>query len=65
MIVDFLRCLWAYAKEQITREIGAVADLGERASRMSVLQCKLKLGLQIPPMYGSQSPRHGTLGDAR
>ncbi|KAI0085598.1 actin-like ATPase domain-containing protein [Irpex rosettiformis] len=27
VIIDFLRCLWAYAKEQITREIGAVADL--------------------------------------
>jgi hypothetical protein len=27
VIVDFLSCLWEYAKEQITREIGAVADL--------------------------------------
>ncbi|KAJ4481021.1 hypothetical protein J3R30DRAFT_3287382 [Lentinula aciculospora] len=27
LIVDFLSCLWEYAKEQITREIGAVADL--------------------------------------
>ncbi|KAF9048041.1 actin-like ATPase domain-containing protein [Hymenopellis radicata] len=27
LIVDFLGCLWEYAKEQITREIGAVADL--------------------------------------
>ncbi|KAA1466844.1 actin-like ATPase domain-containing protein [Dentipellis sp. KUC8613] len=27
VIVDFLYCLWEYAKEQITREIGAVADL--------------------------------------
>ncbi|KAF8488899.1 actin-like ATPase domain-containing protein [Gautieria morchelliformis] len=27
MIVDFLSCLWEYAKEQITREIGVVADL--------------------------------------
>ncbi|KAI0695313.1 actin-like ATPase domain-containing protein [Cytidiella melzeri] len=27
VIVDFLHCLWSYAKEQITREIGAVADL--------------------------------------
>ncbi|KAF8604383.1 actin-like ATPase domain-containing protein [Ceratobasidium sp. AG-I] len=26
-IVDFLSCLWDYAKQQITREIGAVADL--------------------------------------
>ena len=28
LIVDFLSCMWEYAKEQITREIGAVADLG-------------------------------------
>ena len=28
LIVDFLACLWEYAKQQITREIGAVADLG-------------------------------------
>ncbi|KAI0289645.1 actin-like ATPase domain-containing protein [Russula brevipes] len=27
LIVDFLYCMWEYAKEQITREIGAVADL--------------------------------------
>ncbi|KAH9476914.1 Heat shock 70 kDa protein 12B [Psilocybe cubensis] len=27
LIVDFLSCLWEYAKDQITREIGAVADL--------------------------------------
>ncbi|KAI0060113.1 actin-like ATPase domain-containing protein [Artomyces pyxidatus] len=27
VIVDFLYCMWEYAKEQITREIGAVADL--------------------------------------
>jgi hypothetical protein len=29
VIVDFLSCLWEYAKEQITREIGAVADLSK------------------------------------
>ena len=34
LIIDFLSCLWEYAKEQITREIGAVADLG--ASRRSL-----------------------------
>lgn len=28
LIVDFLNCIWEYAKQQITREIGAVADLG-------------------------------------
>jgi hypothetical protein len=27
LIVDFLSCLWTYAKEQITREVGLVADL--------------------------------------
>ncbi|KAG5735573.1 Heat shock 70 kDa protein 12B [Termitomyces sp. T112] len=27
LIVDFLSCLWEHAKDQITREIGAVADL--------------------------------------
>ncbi|KAI0270643.1 actin-like ATPase domain-containing protein [Gloeopeniophorella convolvens] len=27
LIVDFLYCMWEYAKEQITREIGTVADL--------------------------------------
>jgi hypothetical protein len=29
LIVDFLSCLWEYAKQQITRDIGAVADLGK------------------------------------
>jgi hypothetical protein len=28
LIIDFLSCIWEYAKQQITREIGAVADLG-------------------------------------
>lgn len=28
LIIDFLASLWDYAKQQITREIGAVADLG-------------------------------------
>lgn len=27
LIIDFLSCLWEYAKDQITRDIGAVADL--------------------------------------
>jgi hypothetical protein len=42
LIIDFLTCLWDYAKQQITREIGAVADLSkltetsvERLSRYS------------------------------
>lgn len=29
LIVDFLSCLWEYAKERITQDIGAVADLGQ------------------------------------
>ena len=28
MITDFLQCLWQYAKAWITKDIGAVADLG-------------------------------------
>jgi len=31
LVLDFLSCLWEYAKEQITRDIGAVADLSENA----------------------------------
>ncbi|TFK37617.1 hypothetical protein BDQ12DRAFT_684989 [Crucibulum laeve] len=27
LVIDFLSCLWEYAKDQITRDIGAVADL--------------------------------------
>ncbi|KAF8904785.1 hypothetical protein CPB84DRAFT_1677131 [Gymnopilus junonius] len=27
LIIDFLSCLWEYAKDQITKEIGAIADL--------------------------------------
>ena len=33
LIVDFLSCLWEYAKEEITREIGAVADLSASFAR--------------------------------
>lgn len=32
VVTDFLSCLWKYAKERITEEIGSVADLGELAS---------------------------------
>lgn len=28
VIVDFLRCLWTYAKSKITEEIGSIVDLG-------------------------------------
>ena len=27
--MDFLSCLWTYAKGKITEEIGSVVDLGE------------------------------------
>ena len=27
IIVDYLTCLWTYAKERITEEIGSIADL--------------------------------------
>jgi len=42
LIVDFLYCMWEYAKEQITREIGAVADLGQRNASIFVLRVYLK-----------------------
>ena len=29
VIIDFLSALWEHAKEEITREIGAVADIGQ------------------------------------
>lgn len=32
MIVDFLTCLWSYAKAQITNEIGSIVDLGTFSS---------------------------------
>jgi hypothetical protein len=28
LIIDFLSCLWEYAKDQITQSLGSVADLG-------------------------------------
>lgn len=28
VIVDYLSCLWRYAKERITEDLGSVADLG-------------------------------------
>ena len=37
VIVDFLSCLWEYAKERITAEIGAVADLGRSYTQAIVL----------------------------
>lgn len=36
MIVDFLSCLWTYAKGKITEEIGSVVDLGESHSASSL-----------------------------
>lgn len=63
MIVDFLRCLWGYAKEQITREIGAIADLGEIIGSSEPAECAADLesllattiaitAAQIPPTSG-------------
>ena len=28
LIIDFLSCVWEYTKEQISKDTGAVADLG-------------------------------------
>jgi hypothetical protein len=39
LIVDFLSCLWEYAKEQITRDIGAVADLSQSYLIVYPLSC--------------------------
>jgi hypothetical protein len=36
VIADFLGCLWTYAREQITRDIGAVADLDAAAVWLTV-----------------------------
>lgn len=37
VVTDYLSCLWQYAKERITEEIGSVADLGESADWISTL----------------------------
>lgn len=40
VITDYLSCLWLYAKERITEEIGSVADLGESVpARRITLSC--------------------------
>ena len=41
LIVDFLSCMWEYAKEEITRTIGAVADLGMNRHLVSVIIARL------------------------
>jgi len=47
LIVDFLSCIWEYAKQQITREIGAVADLG--AYRLSYAVNRVEPLIHISP----------------
>ena len=70
LIIDFLSCLWDYAKQQITREIGAVADLGlylplcGKSVRV-LTPFALYRHIQIPRMYGLQCQPHGTRMDAR
>lgn len=62
LIVDFLSCLWEYAKEEITREIGAVADLSASFARniavvhvtdrslQPVSQLPLSMGVCVTPV---------------
>lgn len=64
VIIDFLRCLWGYAKEQITREIGAVADLGELCVHL-IIYPHTDSSVKTPPMYGSLFQRLGMRGAAR
>jgi hypothetical protein len=45
--VDFLACIWEYAKQQITREIGAVADLG--VYTLSCISNKIETLTRISP----------------
>lgn len=49
LIVDFLTCLWEYAKERITQDIGAVADLGQ-CLRKNMHYLLILCVLQTPPM---------------
>jgi hypothetical protein len=45
--------MWEYAKEQITREIGAVSDLGQKMKIMfAVLFISQVPSSQIRPMSG-------------
>lgn len=37
VVTDYLSCLWKYAKERITEEIGSVADLGASLSLLDWL----------------------------
>lgn len=36
MITDFLNCMWDYAKQEITRELGAVSDLNQAQVYLTV-----------------------------
>ncbi|KAF9511540.1 hypothetical protein BS47DRAFT_1298826 [Hydnum rufescens UP504] len=47
LIIDFLACIWEYAKEQITREIGVVADLNDADVWLSVPAAWDSRGCQI------------------
>lgn len=67
VIIDFLSCLWEYAKRQITTEIGAVADLGRpncRSGELSPAE-QISTPLQMLPTFGSQCRLHGTPKVAR
>lgn len=70
VIVDFLACLWEYARQQITREIGAVADLGESCLPslcivLNILADTADVWLTVPAAWdarGSQIMRDAAIG---
>lgn len=52
LIVDFLTHLWEYAKQQITREIGSVADLSRSSFPAFSHRSLISLCAQIAPRFG-------------
>ena len=50
LIIDFLSYIWEYAKQQITREIGAVADLGVYRLSYVVNRVELLTRLTLTPL---------------
>lgn len=48
LIIDFLSCLWEYAKEEITRQIGVVADLSASICRT---HRPISLTLRCPSVF--------------
>jgi len=44
--------MWEYAKEQITREIGAVSDLGQKKIMLFCFTAISEVPSQIPLMSG-------------